>query len=236
MCICFRIQNKPDFGSLMSASRQTEYLNICHLRVGFNCYQLQLDVWCETTKEGILLLFWIKLSVWKHLFLWCGGFSFSSFFPPCHYQSHQTVPDASEKSLMSWSFCNRSACLNCVHCSRKQKPKWGLWKRKLWKRTRQWIVSNKNLLGICLWWVHILCFLKLVQVSRPVVSLVFWKVGMHLHALAEVSVVSQLFSWVPCPVSCFSMVTCALSPGRLTRKSVICSARLRRPILFEEIL
>lgn len=109
-------------------------------------------------KEGILWWFLTKLSVLRNLILSYGVFSF--FFFPCPYQSYKVVPDAWEEFLMPWSFFNRFACLGRVNCSSKQKAKWSLWKRKLWKRTRWRIVSNKNLLGIYLWWVDIFCFLK----------------------------------------------------------------------------
>lgn len=83
-----------------------------------------------------------------------------SFLSPCHFQSYKAMSDAAEKLFLSWFRYNRCACLSCVHCSREQKAKWSLWKRELWKRTRWWIVSNKSLLGIYLWWILYASFSK----------------------------------------------------------------------------
>lgn len=139
----------------MGPSKQTEYLNICHVREGFNCCQLELDV---PLQRGNFIVVFNQVASSKkfHSVIW----SVSFFLFLCHYQCYKAVPDASEMFFLSCSLYNRFACLSCVSCSSKQKPKWGLRETKLWKRTRWWIVSNKNLLGIYLWWVYILCFLK----------------------------------------------------------------------------
>lgn len=124
----------------------------------------------------------------------------------CRYQSCKAVPDVSEKLFLSWSFYNRVACLGRVSCSSEQKSKWCLWERKLWKRTRWWIVSNKNLLGIYLWWVYILCFLKFsIRCHANSVPLIleFW------NAFTKVFATPQINS-VECPEMLFyiSIVFC----------------------------
>lgn len=85
---------------------------------------------------------------------------FLFFLCPCCDQPRTAVPDVPEKLLTAWSFCNRFTRLHRVSRPSKQKPKRSLWEKKLWKRTRWWIVSHKNFSGIYLWWVHILCFPK----------------------------------------------------------------------------
>lgn len=110
----------------------------------------------------------------------------SVFFFPGHYQSLKAVPDALEKLLTAWSLYNRFTCLHCVSCSSKQKPKWSLWGRELWKRKRWWIVSNKNLSEIYLQWVYVLCFLKFSVSFHANSEPLIFEGWVHRHAFTRI--------------------------------------------------